>query len=479
MLPLIEELPYYISACDSFPVVAERKMPLLLDSAMQHKEIGRYSLLACDPFLVFCCRGKKIDIIERDMHRKTEADPWKELERLVEKYQTSNNTGLPLGCGGAIGYLGYDMGRFLEKVPALNRGEREIPDCYVGFYDTVLIQDLFSEKTYLVSTGLPERDHKKAQKRARQRLQLFKELLKKGRTAKNKKHEVKNIRNKKGWYGATSNFTREEYCCTISRVQRYIRAGDIYQANISQRIEAPLLIQPYELYLRLRRLNPSPFAAYLQFPEVIVASASPERFLYVNGRQVETRPIKGTRPRGNSVQEDRKIASELIKSPKDKAELTMIVDLERNDLGRVCRPGTVRVPQLFNLESYATVHHLVAKVTGELLPDKSRFDLLRASFPGGSITGAPKVRAMEIIEEVEPVRRGIYTGTIFHMGFDDCMDSSIVIRTFIIKNKENKVYFQVGGGIVADSEPEAEYIETIDKARALFKALGLKESGLI
>lgn len=241
--------------------------------------------------------------------------------------------------------------------------------------------------------------------------------------------------------------------------------------NLSQRFEADLTIPPYELYRRLRRINPAPFASYLNFAGVSVVSASPERFLKLQGDWVETRPIKGTRPRGKSAEEDRALAQELLSSIKDRAENVMIVDLERNDLGRVCRYGTVRVVELAILETYPTVFHLTSTVRGRLCPDKTRIDLLKATFPGGSITGAPKVRAMEIIDELEPTRRSVYTGSIGYLSFSGEMDLNIVIRTFLVK--EGKAYFQVGGGIVYDSEPEAEYEETLDKAKALFQALNL------
>jgi para-aminobenzoate synthetase component 1 len=269
-----------------------------------------------------------------------------------------------------------------------------------------------------------------------------------------------------------SNFTRDEYLQAVENAIEYIANGDIFQVNLSQRFSVDLAVDPYELYLRLRSISPAPFACYLNFGEVTVASASPERFLHLDGNTVETRPMKGTRPRGQSPAEDDVLGVELLKSEKDRAENIMIVDLERNDLGKVCEYGSVQVSDLCKLEKYATVFQLTSSVTGKLREDKDRIDLLKAAFPGGSITGAPKVRAMEIIDELEPTRRGIYTGSVGYLGFDGCMDLNIVIRTFVIKG--GKVYFQVGGGIVSDSDPEAEYQETLDKARALMAALGLR-----
>ena len=270
--------------------------------------------------------------------------------------------------------------------------------------------------------------------------------------------------------GLRSTFTHRGYLDAVAKVREYIVAGDIFQANLSQRFQAPLREPPFELYRRLRRRNPAPFAAYLGFGEVTVLSASPERFLRLDhDRQVETRPIKGTRPRGLGPMHDAALGRALAESEKDRAENVMIVDLLRNDLSRVCLPGTVRVPELFALEQHPTVHHLVSTVVGELEPGADAVDLVRATFPGGSITGAPKVRAMEIIAELEPTRRGVYCGSIGYIGATGAMDTSIVIRTFVAAG--GGLYFQAGGGVVADSDPELEYRETLDKAQGLIETL--------
>ncbi len=269
--------------------------------------------------------------------------------------------------------------------------------------------------------------------------------------------------------GLRSTFTRAGYQHAVAQVIEYICAGDIFQANLSQRLEAPLVGTPFELYRRLRSRNPAPFAAFLDFGELVVASSSPERFLRLDGRHVEARPIKGTRPRGVGPEHDAALAMALAESDKDRAENVMIVDLLRNDLSRVCEPGSVRVPELFALEHYATVHHLVSTVVGDLIPTHNAADLVRAAFPGGSITGAPKVRAMQIIAELEPTRRGVYCGAIGYWSTTGAFDTSIVIRTYLVLG--DVVYFQAGGGIVADSDPEQEYRETLDKAGGLIAAL--------
>jgi para-aminobenzoate synthetase component 1 len=270
--------------------------------------------------------------------------------------------------------------------------------------------------------------------------------------------------------GLRSTFTRKGYLEAVARVREYILAGDIFQANLSQRFQGQWESTPFDLYRRLRRRNPAPFAAYLGFNDVAVLSASPERFLRLDGRHIETRPIKGTRPRGLGPMHDAALGRALAESRKDRAENVMIVDLLRNDLSRVCRPGSVRVPELFALEHHPTVHHLVSTVVGEIEPGFGAVDLIRAAFPGGSITGAPKVRAMEIIAELEPTQRGVYCGSIGYLSATGAMDTSIVIRTYVLLN--GQIYFQAGGGIVADSDPELEYRETLDKARGLIETLG-------
>jgi len=379
----------------------------------------------------------------------------------------------------------------MEHLPSTAIDDLKLPESCFAFYDTVVAFDHLEKKAYVVATGFPELEEGQRLRRARMRLEEMKGRLCSShsiavvsRSGGQSEGEAKRCCGGDYAMATTSgndgqgkeirlksNFTPEEYKRAVNRVREYIAAGDVFQVNLSQRFEADWGIPPYELYKRLRTVNPAPFAGYLNFPGVVVVSASPERFLKVRSDLVETRPIKGTRPRGGDPTEDERLAYELIHSDKDRAENVMIVDLERNDLGRVCHYGTVKVSELAILEIFPTVFHLTSTVIGRLRRGKSNIDLLKATFPGGSITGAPKVRAMEIIDELEPTRRSVYTGSIGYMGFDQDMDLNIVIRTFLIK--EGKAYFQVGGGIIYDSEPEAEYAETLDKARALIRALQL------
>jgi para-aminobenzoate synthetase component 1 len=393
-------------------------------------------------------------------------DPFEVLRELLKTYSVTSGP-LPF-VGGAVGYFSYDLCHFIEQLPVTARDDLQLPECYFAFYDALLAVDHQEGKTYILSTGFPRREPGSQRREAEERLKEIELRLLTPPPAGELEPATPEVSSE---LSLSSNFDRSSYLRAVEIARKYIAAGDIFQVNLSQRFETALPFSPYELYRRLRRINPAPFAAYLNLDGVSVVSASPERFLRLQGDRVETRPIKGTRPRGRTAAEDTALAEELRHSIKDKAEHVMIVDLERNDLGRVCRFGTVRVRELMTLETYATVFHLTSTVEGRLRPDKDRIDLIKACFPGGSITGAPKVRSMEIIDELEPTRRSLYTGALGYLSFDGGLDLNIVIRTIIVK--EGRAYFQVGGGIVYDSDPEAEYQETLDKAEALFRALRL------
>jgi para-aminobenzoate synthetase component 1 len=373
---------------------------------------------------------------------------------------------VPFASGG-VGFLSYDLKNFIERLPSNARREIDVPELHFAFYDAVLAFDHEHDRVYLTSAGhgLSRRARKRRGLDASARLLgLLKgpctspPVMEDGRVCPGK---------------LESNFTRRDYVRTLLRTKEYIAAGDIFQANISQRFHTRWTGTSAELYRALREVNPAPFAACFHFPGGTVLSSSPERFLKLTGRHVETRPIKGTRRRTGDPEADQNASAELLASEKDNAELAMIVDLERNDLGRVCEYGSVRVTEPRVLESFPTVFHLVATIEGTLHPQHDLVDLVRATFPGGSITGAPKIRAMQIIDELEPTARNIYTGSIGYIDFSGRADFNIAIRT-MVKTGED-VYFQAGGGIVADSDPEAEYEETVDKARALMRALGTPE----
>jgi len=479
-LPIFQKLSLEADVPVLFAGLSSRPYSFLLDSGLLVPGLGRYSLLGADPFLVLRSRGRRIRLERRGESIVAAAHPLQKLKSLLNSWRLFPPAGFPLPfCGGAVGYFSYDLGRVLEKLPSSAVDDLQTPDLCLGFYDAAAVVDRATGEVWAVSTGLPETDPAVAGRRAERRLAEITRLLSAGagRTGEGGPRlcasgEGAFCRGEEK-FALAAHFTEADYCRAVQRVKDYIAAGDIFQVNLSQRFSLPRVVEPWPLYRRLRAINPAPMAAFLNFGEFQVVCSSPERFLKVTGGRVETRPIKGTRPRSADPAEDRRLREELWSSAKDRAELVMIVDMERNDLGRVCRPGSVRVPELYRLEEYATVFHLVSTVVGELAPGKDVTDLLAAAFPGGSISGAPKVRAMEIIEELEPVRRGIYTGAIGYLGFDGNADLNIVIRTLIFKG--GRIYFQVGGGITIDSDPLAEYVETLDKARALVRALGLDE----
>jgi para-aminobenzoate synthetase component I len=472
--PIVEEL---IPAPDPWDIarkLAHLPHLLFLDSADRHPVRGRYSYVTADPGRIL------VPSPVRPMEDVFGYDDF-----VVNRIRRPDITDLPPFIGGWAGLFGYHLGRAFERQPPQRRDEFGVPDLALGLYDWVTSFDHQTGRAWLVSTGVMPEDPAPEQQamRAQARLGAIKDIFENG-PRPGQGHGLKLIppdppltrvilRNRyalPNYPGVISNFTRDDYIAAVRRVVDYVRAGDCYQVNLSQRLLAPFTGSPLELYGKLRERNPAPFAGYFDLGEFAVASASPERFLRLSSAgDVETRPIKGTRPRGLTAEEDEDNRRALRNSSKDRAENVMIVDLLRNDLGRVCEFGSVRVAKLCELESYRTVHHLVSEVVGKLRPGKTAFDLLRAAFPGGSVTGAPKVRAMEIIAELEPPARGPYCGSLGYIGFDGSMDTNILIRTFTLGR--GWAQFPVGGGIVADSDPAAEYEETLHKAAGMLKAL--------
>jgi len=495
--PIFEEIFSPLTSLEVFDLIKDRPYSFFLDSGMDPQSLGRYTFLGASPFLVMKSRGRKITLIYPDGKEGTVyGNPFDTLEELLGRYRLDHCPAPVPFQGGAVGYLSYDLCHFIERLPSTAIDDLELPEAYFAFYDAVLAFDHLEQKTYVVVTGFPELEEGHRLRQARLRLEEIRNWLHPRHsgpeTGRHCEPELRgmSLRAERGNQGVASseaismgdeiviksNFSPEEYMEAVNKVREYIAAGDVYQVNLSQRFEADLTIPPYELYKSLREINPAPFASYLNFNEVSIVGASPERFLKLRGDLVETRPIKGTRPRGRDPVEDKLLSQELVHSVKDQAENVMIVDLERNDLGRVCRYGSVKVTELATLETFPTVFHLTSTIIGRLSQGKNGIDLLKASFPGGSITGAPKVRAMEIIDELEPSRRSVYTGSIGYLSFNGDMDINIVIRTFLIKG--GKAYFQVGGGVVYDSSPWGEYVETLDKAKALFQAMSLRASGV-
>ncbi|QFR32764.1 aminodeoxychorismate synthase component I [Ancylobacter sp. TS-1] len=432
-----------------------------LDSAMRHPLLGRWSYVMAEPFGRFRVEAG----VARWNGERESAPPLAALRARLAAYAQPR---LPGGAGfqaGAAGYFAYEAGRLFDRFPApqpeSGQGpESEGPEIDLGFYDLVVAFDVVAERAFLVSTGWPEADPARRARRAQERLADATARLATPEAAPGAPVVAGD------WH---SNFDAAGYKAAVARVIDYIRAGDIFQANFTQRFEAELgEVDPLALYEQLRRANPATFAALIVNEDRIIASSSPERFVKIAGREVETRPIKGTVPRSVEPTLDAFRGRELTASEKDRAENVMIVDLLRNDLSRVCRPGTVKVPRLCGLETYANVHHLVSVVTGELAQGRDGLDLIAASFPGGSITGAPKIRAMEIIRELEGRARGVYCGSIGYIGFDGTIDLNIAIRTVTVEH--GAASFGVGGGITTLSDPAAEHAESLTKAERLFRA---------
>lgn len=455
--PVIEEisgLPR--NPLDIFRSISHRPYSFFLDSACGPEKLGRFSFMGCDPFLVFKSKGDSIRLESSGRTECLKGDPFPVLKRLLKKYEAVDHPKELPFIGGAVGYFSYDLKSFIEDLPCAAKDDLDLSDCILGFYDSVVVYDNLKKRSYLSNLGISKEPS----------VNLKDMISSAGRRKANPDDSsiddvtYRNLR---------SNFSKQSYLAAVRKAKEYIRKGDIYQVNISQRFRAELSGDPFDLYMRLRASSPAPFGAYLNFGDMKLLSSSPERFLLKRGDYIETRPIKGTRPRGRSAAVDKALETELKNSAKDMAEHIMIVDLERNDLGRVCKYGSVRPTESMIIEKYANVFHLVSTVTGALNKGKDPIDCLTATFPGGSITGAPKIRSMEIIDELEDVRRSAYTGAVGYIGFDGNMDTSIVIRTFLIKGDE--IYFQVGGGIVADSDPEEEYEETLHKAAGLMQAL--------
>lgn len=468
---VVEELASHLTVSEAFLRLQDRPKLLLLDSALEHPTLGRYSFLTADPFEWLLSRRGNVQV---NGVSDSEPNPFVVLARQLALYRTQPIEHLPPFQGGAAGLFGYDLCHHIERLPRCRDDEFGMPDLAVGIYDWVIAFDHLEKRTWLISTGLPERDPRRRRRRAESRIRSVQHSLKHSDRptrprvetgAVTPKHLVASDR----FPGLYSDFDRNRYLRVVERAIDYVNAGDCFQVNIAQRLLFPDRQLPAELYLRLRERNSATFAGYFDLGEFVVASASPERFLRVREGNVEARPIKGTRPRSANSLEDNRRIQELLQSGKDRAENIMIVDLLRNDLGRVCQYGSVRVPAVCRVESYRYVHHLVSEVVGRLRRDCTPVDLLRASFPGGSVTGAPKIRAMEIIAELEPVARGAYCGSLGYLGFDGSMDTSILIRTFTIGR--GWVQFPVGGGIVADSTPAQEYEETWHKAEGMLRAI--------
>lgn len=456
---VIRELKDYIPAAEIFRLFEKQRDVAFLDSSL-HNKLGQYSILGLCPYLKLVKTDAGFTVNEEASKETFE----EYVKRYLREHTDRNETKLPM-VSGAIGYFSYDYGRKKEGIAAKDEKTVEIPDAVLIFYDILVIEKLQERKVWLIANGMTGDPEQKLdgleEKLAQSRLSVCGARAKKERAAQEAVLQ-------KG-YEVAANFEKTEYMRAVDTMIHYIIEGDIYIANMTQHLQIRSEKTPEEVFLTLRENNPSPFGGYFNYGDFQIVCASPERFLRMKKGHVQTRPIKGTRKRGSTPKEDAALRKELQNSRKDKSELLMIVDLERNDLSRVCIPGSVKVTELFAVEEYATVFHLVSNIEGELREGMTVMDLIEAAFPGGSITGAPKYRAMEIIDELEHGRRNLYTGSIGYLTLDGDCDFNIVIRTAVHQN--GVYYLGVGGGITAESELEFEYEETLQKAKAILEAL--------
>ncbi len=456
-----EKLPF-VPPERLFSALKERNHFIWLDTCL-HDRSQRYSVIAFDPFLVFKSKGKRITVSVNGSEKKVYGDPFEALNSLLGKYK-GDYPGF--FSPGALGFFSYDLGWQIEKLPDKGIDDLELPDICLGFYDTIFLIDHREKCLTALSANLQGENERSFKSAFREKTCLIEKM-----PADESRHEECAADIKK----FSSNVSYEQYIQSIGKIKDYIASGDVYQINFAQRLEAEGVFSPSAMYTKIRKVNPTAYSGYFNAGEFLLLSNSPEIFLLKEGMKVMTKPMKGTRPRGTSRKEDERYRKELMASAKDKAELVMIVDLERNDIGKVCRYGTVKVRKLQQVESYKTVFQTTSLVEGVLNEGVSQVDLLKAAFPGGSITGAPKIRAMEIIEELEPNKRAFYTGSMGYLGFNGNMELNILIRTILLKG--NRLYYPVGGGIVWDSSPEGEYEETMTKAKSLFLTLGRDENG--
>lgn len=455
--------------------IAHGKYSFLLESVEGGERLARYSFIGADPFLIFSSKGNVVHTIERgraDIVQLEEGqDPLDILKRFLTRYKWVNDPELPKFCGGAVGYIGYDTVRFFEKLPDMTEDDLDVPDCCFIFTDVLVIFDHLKHRMKVVCSQETGTDPGTSYDLAVEKIEDVVAKLKcpMPPIESSNYDSIPELR-------ISSNMTREQYERSVEIIKEYIKAGDIIQAVLSQRFSTPMDTDPFNVYRALRSLNPSPYMYYLCLDKLKLIGSSPEILVTEDKGMVSTRPIAGTRPRGATEEEDAALEADLLTNEKERAEHIMLVDLGRNDIGRVAKYGTVHVDELMVVEKYSHVMHLVSNVRGELAEGKDQFDVLRAAFPAGTLTGAPKIRAMEILEELEPTKRGTYGGAIGYFSFSGNMDTCITIRTILVK--DDTAYMQVGAGIVADSVPQDEYHECMNKIGALIKAIELARSGL-
>lgn len=457
-----------------------RRYSCLLESVEGGEKIGRFSFIALEPFLIFTTNNNEVSIKEIDEKEiKTRSfkssNPYYELRKIIKSFSTPESLDLPKFYGGALGYISYEAIKYFENVPITNKNDIKLPELFFIFPKILIIFDHVKHKIKILANAVIKNKHTNLGKNYKQCCDEINNIINKiNKTLPRRKLKISHNSINKSTLN--SNFTKKEYISAVRKTKEYIMAGDIIQSVISQRFSTEIKVHPFNIYRALRSINPSPYMYYLNFDRLKIIGSSPELLVRKEGNIIETRPIAGTRKRGRTPEEDEKLANELLADEKEKAEHIMLVDLARNDIGKVSKFGSISVPELMIIEKYSHVQHLVSSVKGILNQGKDAFDTLASCFPAGTVTGAPKIRAMEIINELEPCQRGPYAGAVGYFGFNDNMDMAITIRTIIIKNKI--AYLQAGAGIVADSVPEKEYKETLNKLKVLFSALIIAEKYL-
>ncbi len=477
VIPVYKEISADLDTpVSSFLKIKKGDYAFLLESVEGQEKIARYSFLGSSPSLIFKSKGKNIQIIYSDKKYTqrfiTATDPLDEIKKLMRDFKTAEIKGLPRFSGGLVGYMGYDMVRFFEKLPDKNPDDLKIPDCIFIMTDNILVFDHINHTIKIINNVILPKQAKNLAKA--KKVKIYEQALKKIESVhEDFKRPViaksENIKTGRQKIKITSNFTKSGFCSIVDRAKGYIKRGDIIQVVLSQRLKAKIDREPFDIYRNLRSLNPSPYMYFLNLKEVALIGSSPEMLVRCEDGLVETRPIAGTRKRGASEEEDSLLEKELLNDKKERSEHLMLVDLGRNDLGRVCRMGKVKVGEFMSVEKYSHVMHLVSDVSGELDKKYDIYDSLRACFPAGTVSGSPKIRAMEIIDELENVRRSTYAGCVGYFSFSQNMDTCITIRTIAIN--KGYAYIQAGAGIVLDSVPEKEYVESINKARALIEAI--------
>ncbi len=459
-------------------MAAETDYAFLLESVIGGEKVARYSFISVEPTVVFEATGREYSITPAGGSGAAAQsdDPLRELEEHLKSYRAHHLPELPRFVGGAVGYASYDVARWYEHLPHAPADDRGLPDLLFGVYDTMVIFDHVQKLIKVVAHAHVDRDgvqggYQDARRRIERVVQTLSDVRALGVTPVSPGGQAH--------HDYASNFEQADFEAAVDRCKEYIRAGDILQVVLSQRLVVETSADPFDIYRSLRAVNPSPFMFYLKSPRVVLVGASPEVLCRVEDQLITTRPLAGTRPRGRTHAEDLAMEKELLADPKERAEHVMLVDLGRNDVGRVAQVGTVKLDELMTVERYSHVMHISSSVSGMLAPGKTAFDALRAVLPVGTVSGAPKIRAMEIIDELEPTRRGPYAGAVGYVDFAGNMDTCIVLRTLVITEPtsgQRKVFAQVGAGVVADSEPVNEYHETLSKAQSMLKAIEVAES---